>query len=284
MSSVCCTGHLWHRISIAICAGLLAILSMVPQVVNAQPVPISRLPAGIVVPENSTSSMGSGPWNRLILLATAELSSGDLDRMSGLVQGYATLFHIVYLARVEAQPTGFTLAEVGIGFARKFEGRLVTVSSNSPEPASADLGFIQRQLLRANENAVERITIIAQNQQAQLIEAPTLMTGAEGHREVQVRFLININAKGELRTAVWRQSADSAQGVHDSRLVLLAPNLHELRRMHVDGREFTLGMPSPRAFALEGLPPGTVRELSIEEARLISGTAIELESALKLLD
>ena len=75
-----------------------------------------------------------------------------------------------------------------------------------------------------------------------------------------MRHLIWIDTKtGKLATLVWLLKADRTRRlavVSTEPIRKLEPNAVEDRAIHVDGGEFTLTIPSKRAFALESMPPG----------------------------
>ncbi len=63
---------------------------------------------------------------------------------------------------------------------------------------------------------------------------------------------------GRLSTLVWLLSKTPAgYGLAESNLQLLPPNMQEARLLHVLKDRFTLGIPSPDAFALVRIPQGT---------------------------
>ena len=59
-----------------------------------------------------------------------------------------------------------------------------------------------------------------------------------------VIWLLSTGSDGKLSTA-------------EKTLRVVAPGTSEDRKIHVDGSSFILGIPTPRSFALEDLPPGT---------------------------
>jgi hypothetical protein len=122
-----------------------------------------------------------------------------------------------------------------------------------------------------------------------LVDSPTILVDGEMHRDAIVRSAILVHpGTGELVSLNWRIDIDGAEaylGVNGS-AVQLEPNLVTTFPVHVDGSHVFAGIPTPKAFAVPGLPPGKRIEIPLE-VREIAGRKLfneemfrELEAAL----
>ena len=95
-------------------------------------------------------------WNRVILLATPRIASGDVTKLSESVRAAVSKLTLTILATVKREAAGdgtdaYRLAEVGVAYSTTINQRLMTVSSDSAFRLGARLDFYTRQMLSENE-------------------------------------------------------------------------------------------------------------------------------------
>lgn len=228
--------------------------------------PMPVVPPGVAVPGGESLSDATR-WNQLILLAKPEIHSGDISAMSASVKKSATQCALTLLATVGVDRDGdeirFRLKEVGVGYSVPVSGRSIIVTSETSAQLGASLGFIGRQVLRKNQAALANVRIVGQSDTLRIFDAPSVMLLGKSHQHCVTRHLIWIDpgtGKGALLAWLLKPPRDSAVDTftcinQPMRLVRLGTI--ENRLVHVDGSQFTFGIPSETAVALEDLPPGT---------------------------
>ena len=220
---------------------------------------LSLIPPGTLVVDEQAAS-----WNRVILLATPRIASGDINKLSASVRSSVSKLTLSILASVtsEVDDTGtpaYRIEELGLAYSALVQGKLKTVTSESAPRLGAELDFYSRQMLSENEKQIAAVKLVVRTPTLAIFDAPTILLRNEQHQDFTTRHLVWIDgATGKLALAVWLLSVDQTgrPQVADDTLRIVAPGTREDRKIHIDGRSFFLGIPSSRAFALEDLPPG----------------------------
>lgn len=245
-----------------------------------QPIPV--LPSDVHVAITTDAEQ----WNRLILLATPKVSSGDVSRLSDSMKSAATKCSLTLMATVNQESSRFFLREIGVGYSVSIDGRQKTISSSTAADQGVRLGFIERQVLRGNEKRFSEVMQVARTTTLAMFDAPAVFMTASGHRALVVRHLCWIDPKtGKGATLTWLLQSDAAgKGGTPSEVPMrLVPwGTLETRKIHVDGKAFVFGVPTETAFGLEELPPGTSVQWT-EEAKRIAGQASYSEQEIKVL-
>lgn len=220
-----------------------------------QPVPMPRIPAGTVVGGDSVEG-----WSHPVLFVRGSLSAGDTEAVSSTVRRYGEMFNLNLLANVKkAGEADYFLERVAIGFSTPIAGRNVVITRDTHKQLGANLGMIGGSVFSGNEEALKDAKQVARYRHGLVMDAPTLMLVDGEHKLRMVRHFFWVSkATGKLGALVWALNDDGGDryAVAGSAMQLLPPNMHENRVMHVDGNEFTFGIPSKRAFALVRVPQG----------------------------
>ena len=204
-------------------------------------------------------------WNRVILLATPRIASGDTTKLSEAVRAAVTKLTLTILATVKREVVGggdesFHLDQVGVAYSTSINEKLMTISSDTAARLGARLDFYGRQMLGENEKQIANLKIVVRTPTLTIFDAPAIMFREGLHKDLVTRHLIWIDSHtGKLALVIWLLSTDGNGRalVANKSLRVVSPGTNEDRTIHVDGRSFYLGIPSARAFALEDLPPGT---------------------------
>jgi hypothetical protein len=179
----------------------------------------------------------------------------------------------------------FRLARLGFGVGTRVRGQDMIVSPATAAQLGADLGFLGRRILAEVSQRQQEIRLVAYSSTAAIVDTPLVMPRGQGHRKVILRYVFLVDQRtGRLDTLVWRIDLDgrgSYEGAVGA-IQWLPPQLMMDAVLHIDVREFHLGVPSERAFAVTKLPqgkaldfPATVQEiagrprLTAEQARLL---------------
>lgn len=225
--------------------------------------PMARIPAGTVVGGKSVQG-----WSHPLLFVRGQLSAGDTSAVSETVQRYGEMFNLVLLANVAQEADGgYYLDKVAIGFSTKIDGQDVIITRDSHKRLGANLGMIGGSVFSGNEEALKDAKQVARYRHGMIMDAPTLMAVDDQHVLRRVRHFFWVSkATGELGTLIWAmdETPNGNYPVVGDNMQLLPPNMHEDRVMHVDGGQFTFGIPSKQAFALVRIPQG--RNIAISPA------------------
>lgn len=243
---------------------LACLASFVPAAAEEKPIvprPMTVIEAGTVVDDPHRDR-----WNRIVLLATPRFSSGDTADVSESIKEAVTEITLAILATVrpveasvaEGIAPRHELVEVGIGHCMRVNDRLTVVAPDA-SMAGFSLDFLGRQVLNAKHKSLGEIACVGSHGTAVVFDAPSLMLRGEEHEDFVVRHLVRIDPRsGTCSTCAWLVSTsdDGSLEPVDEPLRIIDAGTREERPIHVDGRRFTFGLPTKRAFAVEDLPPG----------------------------
>lgn len=225
------------------------------------PRPMTVIAAGTVVDDPDRER-----WNRIVLLATPRFASGDTADVSESIREAVAGFTFAILATVrpvdasvaEGNGVRHELVEVGVGYSMPVKDRLTVVAPDATM-AGFSLEFLGRQVLNAKHKSLGEIACVGSHGTAVVFDAPALMLRGEEHEDLIVRHLVRIDPQsGICTTCAWLVTTtdDGSLEPVEEPLRIIAGGTHEERPIHVDGRRFTFGLPTKRAFAVEDLPPG----------------------------
>lgn len=205
-------------------------------------------------------------WNRIVLLAKPEISSGATDALPSSIRSAVSTLILSILATVDSYQDAsgavrYRLTEVGVGYSCGVNGQLKIVNVEEARSVGAKLSFIQRQLLAENEKQLDQVQLIARTATLVMFDTPAILLRDNQHKDFVMRHFVWIDSTtGDSAALVWLLEATPRGGplsVVDDPMAWLPAGTRENRAIHVDGNEFSfLGIPTDRAFALEDLPPG----------------------------
>jgi len=220
---------------------------------------LATIPPGTPVVDEQAAT-----WNRVVLLATPRIASGDTYKLSASVRSSVSKLTLTILATVnsEAGDSGsaaYRLQDIGLAYGALVRGKLKTVTAESAPRLGAQLDFYSRQMLSENEQQMAGVKFVVRTPTLAIFDAPTILLRDGQHKDFTTRHLVWIDAgTGKMALVIWLLSTDrdGQTQVAEETLRIVAPGTKEDRKIHIDGRSFFLGIPSSRAFALEDLPPG----------------------------
>jgi len=225
------------------------------------PKPMTVIEAGTLVEEP-----GRDRWNRIVLLATPRFASGDTDDVSESIKAAVSGFTFAVLATVrpvdasaaDTDAPRHELVEVGVAYCMRVNDRLTVIAPNADIPGFS-LDFLGRQILTAKQKSLGDIDCVGKHATAVAFDVPTLMLRGDEHEDLVIRHLVRLDPQSGLcSTCAWLVTAedDDASTPVEEPLRIIDEGTREKRCIHVDGRRFTFGLPTKRAFAVEDLPPG----------------------------
>ncbi len=218
---------------------------------------LEQLPGGLRVDDSDQN----GKWNRVVLLARPKISSGDVNAISSSLRPIVSKFILSIVADVQRSSDGsrFELQGLGVGYSTSRDRKLLITTLGEVESGKVSLGMFEKPIFKENLKQIERIPVIAMTESLAVFDAPAIVLRDGEHRDFTMRHFVWINSKtGTLSTLVWLiEAGRSGRQVAEDAIRWMPSGMKESREIHVDGGEFSLlGIPGPRAFALEDLPPG----------------------------
>ncbi|MCA9138116.1 MAG: hypothetical protein KDB00_15195, partial [Planctomycetales bacterium] len=263
--------------------------------------PIKLIEPGTLVSDNPENLV----WNRLVLIASPRINSGDVDALSETVRDAATKCSLTIMAGIKEKAAAgngdvheYELDQIGVGYSADGTSGRVVVTPDNASDLGVSLGFIGRQVLRTNQQQLAAVSVIAKTPQVAVFDAPSVMHRNGKHREYLTRHYVYLDrSTGGGATMTWLlvpPSLDDATSKVDETMSIINEPIRvtkwatrETRNIHVDENEFNFfGVPGKLAFALEDLPPGvdvawTRRAAKLAGRRQYSQTQIdELSDAL----
>jgi hypothetical protein len=208
-------------------------------------------------------------WTHLVLKSWPRLPDDQKKLVNEMTARLAVAFFTATTADVATEDVQgvrqYRLARLGFGVGTRVRGRDLIVSPAAEAQLGAGLGFFARQVLAEVCERQQEIRLVAASATAAIVDTPLFMPRGHGHRKVILRYVFLVDARtGRLDTLVWRIDLDGRGNYEGATGAIewLPPNLMVDAVMQVDVREFHLGIPSERAFAVTSLPPGQPLDFS----------------------
>ena len=222
---------------------------------DLQPRPLATLPGGLVIGRDMSG------YSDIVLVASPRIAAGDVAQASDMVAKLAETFTTVILANVVRQADGsFQIDKFAMGQATPIGGSLTVVTSDTHQKLNAGLGFIGGRVLRSSEQALAKARQIARYPGMVIYDVPAIVHRDQRHQELVVRHAVWASPRsGRLGSLMWLlrdRGAEDRYAWVDHEVRFVAAGTREDRVLHVDGGQFTFGVPSAKAFAMQDLPPG----------------------------
>jgi hypothetical protein len=138
----------------------------------------------------------------------------------------------------------------------------------------ADLGFLERAVLSRAHEKLRDVQVVARSDTLTLIDAPNWLQRDGKHVSVILRYAVLVDPDtGKLDTLLWVIDRDEQGGYRGAAgpMEWLPPNKQEDCVLHVDAKEFSLGVPSERAFALNRIPQGRKQVALPDSLKVLAG-------------
>jgi hypothetical protein len=202
-------------------------------------------------------------WTHLVLKSWPRLPDDQKKLVNEMTARLAVAFFTATTANVVTEDLQgirrFRLARLGFGVGTRVRGQDMIVSPATEAQLGAGLGYFARQVLAEVCARQQEIRLVTASSTAAIVDTPLFMPRGHVHRKVILRYAFLVDPRtGRLDTMVWRINLD-VRGNYEGAagaIEWLPPNLMVDAVMQVDVREFHLGIPSERAFAVTSLPPG----------------------------
>jgi hypothetical protein len=254
--------------------------------VSARPLELIR--AGTAVGTDAPAG-----WTHLVLKSVTRPGAGDVGQLSASQARLAGLLFTAIVADVSREGGRSRLARVAVGVGTRVGGQDLVLTPDTQERLGADLGFVARAVLSRAHQKLADVVTLARSPLMAVFDAPNLMVRDGRHRPVVLRYAVLVDEKsGRLDALVWvldRQEGGGLAGPVGP-AQWLPPAAVDDCVLHVDAREFFLGSPNEKSFALLSPPKGQ-RQLEFPAAlgdlasrtRFSPTAAAQLEVGLRAL-
>ncbi|MFC1757833.1 hypothetical protein ACFL2H_03575 [Planctomycetota bacterium] len=246
-------------------------------------IPLSSINPGTTIDSKKAVSDGS----QLVLLAKPRVAKGDVESASAKVRAYASMFNMVLIARTSRTQSGeFRLDDLSVGNCVRKKGGWIVVSSDSHKEHGVELDFFARQVLTRSESSLRQARVIAISDTYRIFDAEAIVRDGSEHHRMKIRHLVWVNKNsGKLATMQWslRRTDDGELKMVEKIVHALPAKFMEDRVFSVKADEFTLGIPSEMALAIDKLPSGKEVPVTPELKKLASAADYSDESLAALV-
>lgn len=246
--------------------------------------PPEQIPSGTIV-----GQVPPAGWSTVVIKSLPRIRPADRPKVSEYVARMAEWMFTAFLADVQTDagsPPSRRLRAVALGLGCSVNGRDTVITPEHSDGANLDL--ISRTILTKGYERQKQSVVVFQGPSAWLVDTPVWYRLGGKHRLVRFRYALLVGSSGDLLdTLVWRLDP-GGELADPPECVRLHPNTLDEAELFVDPGEFTLGVPSEAAFAVDGLPPGRslgplpagLRTLAAS-TRFTPASARELETGLR---
>jgi hypothetical protein len=217
--------------------------------------PPERIPPGTVIDRSAPPG-----WSHLVVKSLPRVRPADRGKVNDLTARMAVWMFTAFLADAPAEP-GTTpprhrLRAVALGLGCSVNGRDTVITPETGEQFGADLGWISRSILTKGYERQAHAVVVFHGPTAALVDTPVWFRFGGKHRLVRFRYaLLTDGPGGPLDAVCWMIDPDGKLADPPA-AVWLRPDTIDEAELLVDADEFTLGVPSEAAFAVDRLPPG----------------------------
>lgn len=240
-----------------------------------RPRPIDILPPGTVIDESAPAG-----WSELIIKSSSSIERSQQSKVSQHEINFARMFTTVIVADVtrpvgNAQEAGpHVLSRVAAGCLTSIRNKDTIVSPSSHKKLGADLGFLGGMLLGEICKKQQEVMLVAKSESMAIIDAPVVVYYQKANRPLAFRYMLLLNPQtGELHRLVWLINPHGTK-LHErvlSPVELLAANHIQEFPLQVDVNQYSLGMPTEKAFGVMDMPKGKERLHVDKPLRLLMG-------------
>src|SRR5262249_50351766 len=146
------------------------------------------------------------------------------------------------------------LRTVALGFACSVNGHDTIITPETAASLGADVGWVTTTILTKGYERQRQAVVVFRGDSAWLLDTPVWFRLGGKHRLVRFRYLLLTDGPGgPLDVVCWLLPPDGGLGDPPA-VTWLRPDTIDPAELVIDPAEFTLGIPSEAAFAVDRLP------------------------------
>jgi hypothetical protein len=241
---------------------------------------VSARPAETIPPSTVIDRAAPVGWSHLVIKGVGHIRPEHRERVSDFTARMAGWMFTAFFADVRCEGSRHYLRAVALGLGTAINGHDMIVTPETP-----GIGWVGRTLLTKGYDRQRQTTVAVHGPTLALVDTPTWFRCGDKNKLIRFRYALLVDVlTGRLDVLVWALECGRDE------MVLLEPNTIDEVELLVDRKEFTLGVPSEAAFAVDRLPrgraiiamPPELRPL-LRETHFTPQSAAELEIALRQL-
>jgi hypothetical protein len=147
------------------------------------------------------------------------------------------------------------------------------------------MGLFGSRILAENERILdEDVRQVVRTDTMSVFDGQAIIRVGTDHVKRVVRHVVTVNPEtGKVTAFIWLLTRDGAKfKASEKDIQMLPPSMQEARLLSIKRDKFTLGMPTPEAFALVRIPQGTAIPYTPELEKLATAATFTEESAAAL--
>jgi hypothetical protein len=247
---------------------------------------MALIPPGTVIGREAPEG-----WSHLVIKTYPRPGAGDLDRVNDNTMRLASFIFTAFVADVRGQQvrgdTRYRLERIAIGLGTNINGRETIISPDTQKRLGANLGLLARTVFNKAYEMQREAAVVARSDTLGVVDTVATMLRDGKHRPVVFRYVLLVDPRnGRLDTLLWVIDRDG-EGRYTGAvgpIQWLARTKIETVVLHVDGNEFTLGVPSENAFAAQRPPQGDKEIALPEELKSVAAQPRLSDEAARQLD
>ena len=255
--------------------------SQISSKLDVRPTKIKRIEPGTVIGNSAPTG-----WTYLLFKNQSSIGAGDMDAASDMLKKLASLFSSVMVANVvpNDSQTEYIFAEIGYGLYTQVGNENMIVSVATYKKLGAQLSLVQSMGLSQAESRLDQLSITARTESLVIVDANSTVLLNGKHQNTMVRHAILLNQQtGKVVTLVWFFYPDDRRKAGEilSEMDCIEPNSLVDVVLHLDKSEFSFGLPTEKALALNKMMWGTKQIALPQELQALGRLPVFNETALR---
>lgn len=253
-------------IRFALTAGVFGLLFCGMRAARSEDYIVTPRPVSLIEPGTVIENSAPKGWSHLIIRSQPRVAPEDQAKVNSTTAHYAGLLFTTMAAKVEAYRAGnqtrYRFKDVGVGFGAPVRGQKMILSPDTQTKLGADLGLFGGRVLATCYEEQKDGRVICQGNTMAIVDTRVVLNRDGRHRWCVFRHAMLVDARnGALATLLWPIDLDAGGRYLDPAgpVEWLSPNQVEDSMLRVDPNEFTFGVPSKKAFAVDHVPRGERR-------------------------
>jgi hypothetical protein len=214
--------------------------------------PPEAIPPGAVIDRSAPPG-----WSHLIVKGKPRVRPDERGKTNSFTARMAEWMFTAFVADVRPDESGrHRIRSVALGLGCSVNGRDMVITPERAAALGADTGWISTTILTKGYERQRQSVVVFRGETAWLVDTPLWYRLGGKHRLVRYRYaLLTDGPGGPLDVVCWLLPPGG--GLDDPpAAVWLRPDTIDEAELVIDPAEFTVGVPSEAAFAVDRLPPG----------------------------
>jgi hypothetical protein len=229
---------------------------------------VNTRPPETIAPGTVVGTTAPEGWSHLVIKGLPRVRPSEVPNVPKNLAvssvRMASWMFTVFAADVRPQTQGgetrYHLRAVGLGLGTSVGGRDVVITPETAAKHGVQLNWVTEEILKKGYETQNLAVVVVHGPTFGLVDTPVWVRCGQKNRLIRYRYALLVDdATGKLDVVAWMLDPDGGCG-DTGTAVVLNPNQIDEAELIPDKKEFnSLGIPTPAAFAVEGLPPHRAR-------------------------